>query len=661
MEGFLAVLSRREQMFEAVYPCGHSGQSRWSSVQVFPVEADGLRAMVLHADVTELAIEKRQLREVSDYLSMATASLGIGTWGIDLTTNRLEWDRRMYEIHGVSPRQFNGDFDAWTSRLHSKDVDEARRAFQMALEGKSFFTEFRIVRGNETRWIRATATVPTSERKAPTRVVGCSWDVTEQRSAQHELQSILETSSDAVLVLNAAELVVRANSSAEVLFGRSRDELIGLPFAEIKPDGLLMCASRTAPQACVLRTPLEPGRDVSCTAYQVNEDPTCGWVVAVHEVTDVSRVREELEKAERLGSLGRLAGGVAHDFNNLLTAMFAYIEVLEDDVAGQSSALGTLREMQAVAERAKELTDQLLVVGRRDPSHPMDLILNSELRGIQQMLKQLLPESIQLHVHRVPRLGVRLARSELHQLILNLVVNARDAICGAGSIWLTARTDRRREFAIIEVRDDGCGIEAETKKMVFEPFFTTKEQGKGTGLGLAIVHEIASRAGGFVDVESEIGIGTLFRVHLPLVENEAIRTADLPETPALQDRKLDVHAVLVEDDDWVRRAVESQLQNVVRQVTSFASGADAFAYATQVPVDVLVTDVLMPEMTGPELAGQIEARLPKLPIVFMSGDADSDWMASEVGPVNAQFIAKPFRTVDLRTALEDVLDCRQGA
>ena len=457
----------------------------------------------------------------------------------------------------------------------------------------------------------------------PLNMTGASNPVSE---SEQYLSAILDATPVATFVLDADQAIRRANPAAGSILGLEVEELVGQRLDTLIRGNLDWeeCAART----CTGEICCSNGdcRDVVLGRNPFEE----GWVVTMQDVTRQRAVERQLERAQRSESLGRLAGGIAHDFNNLLLSTFANAEFLREEVEDQPEALELVEEIIDVARRAKALTTQLLIVGRQDGAPPADLVMGTVLRQSKRMLERLLPETIRLHLNVERGLGVHLAESQLQQLIVNLVVNARDAIGERGNIWIRARRGPDGKSALLEVADDGVGIDARDESRIFEPFFTTKA-GKGTGLGLATVHSIVTGAGGALRVET-LRDPTTISVTLPLVKSSG-RSARKPP--------LDGHAMLVEDDDAVRASVERQLQRVIKRVTAFRQPREALEYAREDLPDVVVTDVVMPDMTGPELISKIREAGLDTPVIYMSGHADPELIQLGIRLNHARFLAKP--------------------
>jgi len=361
------------------------------------------------------------------------------------------------------------------------------------------------------------------------------------------------------------------------------------------------------------------------------------------------------QQISRMEAIGQLAGGIAHDFNNLLTVILGHSEFLLKRDESAKSRRGRIEEIRKAAERGAWLTNQLLAYSRNQLLEPTVLQFNTVLKDMDDLLRRMLGEDIALDLLLDPNLGwVKVDRGQLHQIVLNLAGNARDAMPQGGRLAIETRNLcvargsgkpqaflAPGEYVTIVVQDSGHGMDAETRAHIFEPFFTTKETGKGTGLGLATVYGIVKQSGGYIWVESEPGCGSAFYTLLPRVPK--------PAHPKVLQEMFDFHSggetiLLVEDDPALRKMAAEVLRDTGYKVLTAPSGADAMHIAAkhQGPLDVLLTDVVMPGMTGRELADQIVARHPRIQILYMSGYTDDTIGHHGLHGQTLRLLQKPF-------------------
>jgi PAS domain S-box-containing protein len=388
------------------------------------------------------------------------------------------------------------------------------------------------------------------------------------------------------------------------------------------------------------------------------------------DVTERKRLEEQLRQSQKMEAIGRLAGGVAHDFNNLLTAINGYADILAAGIAPDDGRRADVEEIRRAGDRAASLTRQLLALSRRQVFQPIVIDLNDVVAGIAPMLRRLVGEQIELHCPATPNLGrVRADPSQIEQVLLNLVVNARDAMPSGGTLTIeTADAELDDEYArthpavipgryvLLAVRDTGMGMDKPTMEHLFEPFFTTKALGEGTGLGLATVYGIVAQSGGNVTASSEPGQGSLFRVLLPRVA-EAV--APRPETVAAPPSGGTEAILLVEDEDAVRSFVERVLGGLGYTVTTARSGGEALARADHAgPIDLLITDVMLPGMNGREISERLTALRPSLRTLFISGYAEDAIVHRGELDQGVSFLGKPFAPDALGHAVREALGAR---
>jgi signal transduction histidine kinase/ActR/RegA family two-component response regulator len=398
---------------------------------------------------------------------------------------------------------------------------------------------------------------------------------------------------------------------------------------------------------------------------------------AVERMADRIAEREALEQqlrhAQKMEAIGKLAGGIAHDFNNLLTAIRSYADLMLDDMPQWDTKRGDVEEIRKAAQRASELTSQLLAFSRKQLLKPRVLDIAVVLNDVQTMLRRLLIEDIELVVQTPPGLwSVKADRGQLEQVIVNLAVNARDAMPHGGALRITASNETVAapiptkhevvlpgEYVVIRVTDTGLGMDALTLSRVFEPFFTTKAVGKGTGLGLATVHGIIAQSGGYITVESQLSAGTTFTVYLPRVF----------ETPSRRDsggaamtrRGNNETILLVEDEQAVRSLARRVLVRAGFRVLEATTPTDAMRLAREHfrEIRLLLSDVVMPEMSGPALVAKILEVCPTAHVLFISGYTDDDVVGRGLQNPAMELLQKPFSAQQLVERVRAALDSEQ--
>src|SRR5579864_589690 len=393
-------------------------------------------------------------------------------------------------------------------------------------------------------------------------------------------------------------------------------------------------------------------------------------VIVNRDVTERKRLEEQFRQAQKMEAVGRLSGGVAHDFNNLLGVIIGYGEVVQEGMPPENPLRQFVDEMLMAAHRASALTRQLLAFSRQQVMDPKVLDLNAVLRPMQEMLKRLIGEDVKLMTELDPDLlRIRADQGQIEQVLMNLFVNARDAMPNGGELRLSTSNFHMDEefvrrypypvqvgdYVLLTVTDNGSGMDAATQARVFEPFFTTKEKGKGTGLGLSMVYGIVKQSGGYIEVASELGAGTTFKIYLPKVEQELDSQKSEPELPL--SLRGDETILLVEDELSLRKLSRHLLELCGYQVIEAESGPQALnlTASTLQKIDLLLTDVVMPGMNGRMLADQLLERDPHLRVLFMSGYTGQTVGAHGVLAEGSSFLQKPLTREALARKVRETL------
>ena len=395
-------------------------------------------------------------------------------------------------------------------------------------------------------------------------------------------------------------------------------------------------------------------------------DKVAGVTGVVVEITERRRLETELSNASKLEAIGRLAGGIAHDFNNNLTAIMGYVELLRARVGVPEASLRELSEVQGAAERAAGLVRRLLALGGRQALHLRSLDLAAVISKVTPALERLIGERGRLQIALPPDLLPVIGDAEaLEQVIVNLALNARDAMPTGGTLTIeganspTAPQNRHPMMApgpqvLLTVRDTGTGMDARTRDQVFEPFFTTKPVGEGAGLGLSIVYGIVKQLNGFIWVESELGSGSAVYMSFPAATEPAmeVTAASSPAPPTSASRGT---ILLVEDEPVVRRFAKRALELHGFRVIDAGSPEEALALAKpEQSISLLLTDVVMPRMNGRELADRLKAARPDMPVLYMSGYPAGLVQQEGLDP-SMRFISKPFKSADLIATITEIL------
>jgi two-component system cell cycle sensor histidine kinase/response regulator CckA len=505
------------------------------------------------------------------------------------------------------------------------------------------------------------------------------------RASEERFRALVENSSDALLLIDAEGRVAYITPSSHRHLGWTAAEMVGRSILEfIHPDDRETVSMRIA------ETLQRPGETIMqevrfrhgdrtwhiMEGFGVNrlDDPSVGAIViTTRDITDRRKLEEQLRQSQKMEAVGQLAGGVAHDFNNLLTAILGYCNLLLDEIPRDDPLRHDLDEIRSAGERAAGLTRQLLAFSRRQMLQPQIVDINALVRQMERLLRRLISEDVELVTALAPDLlSVHVDPSSIEQVLVNLAVNARDAMPLGGRLTIeTSNVELDNTYAgthlpivpgryvMLAVGDTGEGMDEATRERIFEPFFTTKEQGKGSGLGLATVYGIVKQNGGYIWVYSEPAHGTVFKVYLPPAES---LVAPHPVDHGKADERQ--HGwetlLLVEDEDAVRALAREVLRRHGYVVLEARHGVDALRVAERHLDDIhlMITDVVMPHMSGRDLAKRLSAGRPKMKVLFMSGYTDHAVMNRDATPGTA-FLQKPFTPETLVRKVRNVLDARE--
>ena len=534
----------------------------------------------------------------------------------------------------------------------------------------------------------------TNETGEPVALCGVSTDITSQRQIEnklqhttHTLQILLKASPLAILYLDRAGTLEYWNRAAEELFGWRTAEVIGRKLPVIPPDRqsefeVVLTRLRAGEQIEPFDT-VRRRKDGSLVEVTINTAPMLdddgdliGTMAIIEDITaqkglaaENERLTEQFHQSQKLEAIGQLAGGIAHDLNNLLIPIIGYTDLGLMKIPPDHDLYPDLESIKQAGERAAGLTRQILAFSRRQVLTMKALNLNEVISDFQKMLERLISEDIVLTTESAPDIAwVEGDQGQLEQVLLNLVVNARDAMPGGGHLTIkTANVNLDDSFVaahpgaetgpyvLVSVSDTGHGMDTDTQRHIFEPFFTTKEKGRGSGLGLATVFGIVKQHKGNIWVNSEPGRGTTFEVYLPVSGSPVVKSED--DKRAAATGMGTETALVVEDDPDVRRLTCNVLRAYGYQVLDVETPAEALVLATTRtdPVQMLITDVVMPGMNGRELYEQMSEARPGLKVLYMSGYTDNIIAASGVLGAGCAFLQKPFTVQELLQKVRSVL------
>ena len=574
--------------------------------------------------------------------------------------------------------------------LHPDDLALTERLCRQLLDqpGTPIRTELRARHKDGSYHLVEAVAVNRLDDPAVGAVVANWRDITERlraeqalRNSEQSYRSLVDGVRDVIFALSPGGEVTSLNPAFEEMTGFPPAEWVGRPFeAFVHPDDVplaldlfgrvLQGEPRPTIQFRILtRAGTYRVAEFSATA-QLRDGRLTGILGIGRDVTERLGLEQQLRQAQKMEAVGRLAGGIAHDFNNILTAITGHADLLLEDLGHHDPRRADVDEIRRSAERAAGLTRQLLAFSRQQVLQPKVVDLNALVLDMDKLLRRLIGEDVELATVLDPTLGrVTADPGQLEQVIVNLAVNARDAMPQGGKLTLETRnidldSSYTLEHSLVKpgpyvqltVSDSGIGMDEETQAHAFEPFFTTKPRGQGTGLGLAMVYGTVKQSGGFIWVYSEPGHGATFKIYLPRVD--APVESATPPAPVERPPRGSETVLLAEDEPAVRAIAQQVLERQGYTVLAAPSGADALALAAQhgATIDLLLTDVVMPGMSGRDLADRLTAQRPGIRVLYISGYTDNAIVRHGMLEPGLAYLQKPFRPDALVRKVRDVLD-----
>ena len=637
-----------------------------------------------------------ELADANIHLMEAQRLAHLGSWSWDVLKNKMSWSEGLFDIHGLAPDKFKGSLNEFIGFIHPDDRKKAQASIGRALNsGRHFNYEARIVRpdGN-TRHLHSTGEVIRDEDDAAIRMLGVCLDVTERKQAESALreseqsyQLLLKGARDyAIYMLDTGGNVRTWNEGAERLKGYRTDEVVGQHFRIFLPDELrengmaanaLVAAAREGQfeaESWLLR---KDGTrfygSVVMDALRNDAGDLIGFTKLVRDITPqheakiaLEESREQLAQAQKMEALGQLTGGIAHDFNNLLMIVSGYAQLLQRRLK-EPKDTQAIEAIRAAASRGERLTRQLLTFSRRQQLMPVVVDLHQRIDAVRDMMTPSLRGNIEFIADIEEKIWpVEVDLGELELALVNIAVNARDAMPDGGTITLSARNVMLKpgsaagslegDFVALAMIDTGTGMAAEVLNHVFEPFFTTKPVGKGTGLGLSQVHGFANQSGGAVTVSSEIGKGTAVTVYLPRAHAEV--AAGAGEAAATVDEGTQGTVLVVEDSRGVADVTTALLEQLGYRVVRAENAAEALRHLQQgIEFDLLFSDIVMPgAINGLGLAEICQERFPDIPVLLTSGFS----AAAQAADGRFNILRKPFELSALEHAIEQAIENIRG-
>ncbi|MDI1313011.1 PAS domain S-box protein [Prosthecobacter sp.] len=682
--GIRAVMAGTQHEFHMEYPCHSRQEQRWFVVRITHFGSAGpLRVVMAHENITERKLAEDALRESEERFRQIAENIQEVFFIRDIATLQVLYISPAYEqIWGRSCASLQDTPQNWHEAIHPDDKARVLQTAIMRPTDSAYDEEFRVIRPDGSlRWVRSRAFPVRNAAGEVYRVVGVAQDITERKLSSDQLReqaSLLDKARDAILVRHLDHGITYWNKSAEILYGWTAEEVKGRQAADLlfrdfpAYEAAVAIALSKGEWSGEIQQVTKSGATILIEAHWTLMRDDAGRpqsVLAINsDITEKKKMEQQFLRAQRMESIGTLAGGIAHDLNNVLAPILMSIELLRL-TSRDERAKSVLTTIETSAKRGADMVKQILSFARGVEGQRMVINVRNIIQDMQHLVQDTFPKEIVFRAELDRDLPLFSGdHTQVHQVLLNLCVNARDAMPNGGMLTVNATSLQVDEnyagmnpgsvpgrYLKVQVTDTGTGIPQEVVDKIFDPFFTTKEQGKGTGLGLSTVLSIVKSHGGFLNVYSEPGNGTTFSICFPAL--------DAPEGVAAKVQE-DTHSrgkgemiLIVDDEESVRTITQQTLETYGYRVLTAADGTEAVALYSihRTAIDVVVTDMMMPVMGGQATIQVLQRLNPAVKIIAASGLTNDGSAARATGMGVKHFLPKPFTAQTILTALRQVL------
>ncbi len=665
------------------------GFIRMSSAPVFDEAGSIVAAVGIVVDVTDQRKAERAVRATDERFKFVAGATHDVIWDWDIKTNSFVWNDSVENVFGHKQNKIYPEIQWWYDHIHPEDRERIIADLRAVLDngGNGWSDQYRYRRADGTYAnVVDRGSITRDTTGAAVRMIGAMTDVTERSRSEAAIRfqaQLLNAVQQAVVATDPEGQVIFWNDFAQRLYGWSAEEAVGKPVEDLTPSPFLRehgaeIVERGAAGESWTGEFLVQGKSGKAFPAMLTTSPVrdeqgtvLGFVRVSIDLTERRNLEEQFRQSQKMDAVGRLAGGIAHDFNNLLTVIRLNTEIIMEGFDPTDPRSEDVKQIRNAAERASGLTRQLLAFSRKQILQPRVLDMNTVVSTVEPMLRRLIGEDIAIASSCVARGYVVADPGQLEQILVNLVVNARDAMPQGGTISIETQNVELDEtytsehapvipgrYVMLAVGDTGIGMNRDTREHAFDPFFTTKEAGKGTGLGLATVYGIVKQSGGYVWIYSEPGHGTTLKLYFPEVSAAAaFKTGEYKVVPKETARGSET-ILLVEDEPAVRGLASRILEKQGYRVIAAQHGKEAMEIATKedAHIDLVLTDIVMPGMNGRGLVERLTGIRPRIKSLYMSGYTDDDIVRRGFIEPSKSFLQKPFTSDALLRTVRKVLD-----